>query len=682
MQKTIGGLLFLLIARLASAQPADTLRGSGFVAADSSEVVVHAFYNNLNWKAAPAAVAVIGAKAMDRYSGSSLVPVLNTVPGVRMEERSPGSYRLSFRGSLLRSPFGVRNVKVYWNDIPLTDAGGNTYLNLIDLGELSGAELIKGPAASVYGANTGGALLLRSALPSGQPGADHFNINLSGGSYGLLQEQTAWQHSSQHFSSALQQVHQQSDGYRQQSATRKDLVKWQGGWAGKTQRLLWILFYTDLYYQTPGGITLAQMQADPTLARQPAGAIPGSVQQQASVYNKTIFSGIHHEAKLDDRWALQSFITANHTDFTNPFITNYEKRNERNLGAGTRLQYRSDRWQWITGLEWLYDHSNIDDYGNRGGKQDTVQFKDDIYAKQWFVFSQLQFQPSASWTVTAGMSLNNQSYRYKRLSDPAAVYTTRSIEAVFTPRIAVLYRLNRNISAYAVAAKGFSPPALAEVRPSDGNFYGDLNAESGWNFEAGIKGELAENRLQFDLAFYSFKLEHAIVRRNNALGAEYFVNAGSTSQQGIELMTKLQVFGSPGKPVTGFWLWSSFSFQPYRFSEYQQGAAVYSGHALTGVPRTMWVSGADLEMHRFFFNISVNATSSLPLTDDNDVYADAYQLVQCKAGLKMRHLQLFAGMDNLLNQVYSLGNDINAAGKRYYNPAAGRSVFGGIRLDF
>jgi iron complex outermembrane receptor protein len=107
---------------------------------------------------------VLGSKEMNRYGNISFVPVFNTVPGVRIEERSPASYRLSIRGSLLRSPFGVRNVKVYWNEIPLSDAGGNTYLNLVDLNTLTSAEVIKGPAASVYGAGTGGAVLLRSDL--------------------------------------------------------------------------------------------------------------------------------------------------------------------------------------------------------------------------------------------------------------------------------------------------------------------------------------------------------------------------------------------------------------------------------------------------------------------------------------------------------------------------------------
>jgi len=62
-----------------------------------------------------------------------------------MEERSPGSYRLSMRGSLLRSPFGVRNIKIYMDDLPLTDATGNTYLNLIDLNQLSSIEITSKP---------------------------------------------------------------------------------------------------------------------------------------------------------------------------------------------------------------------------------------------------------------------------------------------------------------------------------------------------------------------------------------------------------------------------------------------------------------------------------------------------------------------------------------------------------
>ena len=78
-----------------------------------------------------------------------------------MEERSPGSYRINIRGSSLRSPFGVRNVKVYWNDIPVTDAGGNTYFNQFAWNNFSSIEVVKGPVGSMYGAGTGGLLIMK-----------------------------------------------------------------------------------------------------------------------------------------------------------------------------------------------------------------------------------------------------------------------------------------------------------------------------------------------------------------------------------------------------------------------------------------------------------------------------------------------------------------------------------------
>jgi iron complex outermembrane receptor protein len=99
---------------------------------------------------------VLTSRQLNLQPNNSLVSVMNTLPGIRMEERTPGSYRLSIRGSLLRSPFGVRNVKIYFDEIPLTDAGGNTYLNALDVASLHSLEVLKGPDGSLFGANSGG----------------------------------------------------------------------------------------------------------------------------------------------------------------------------------------------------------------------------------------------------------------------------------------------------------------------------------------------------------------------------------------------------------------------------------------------------------------------------------------------------------------------------------------------
>jgi iron complex outermembrane receptor protein len=42
----------------------------------------------------------------------------------------------------------------------------------------------------------------------------------------------------------------------------------------------------------------------------------------------------------------------------------------------------------------------------------------------------------------------------------------------------------------------------------------------------------------------------------------------------------------------------------------------------------------------------------------------------------------FAGTDNLFDATYSLGNDINAPGDRYYNAASGRNYYVGISFQW
>jgi iron complex outermembrane receptor protein len=54
-----------------------------------------------------------------------------------------------------------------------------------------------------------------------------------------------------------------------------------------------------------------------------------------------------------------------------------------------------------------------------------------------------------------------------------------------------------------------------------------------------------------------------------------------------------------------------------------------------------------------------------------------------QSGVSVNHkrVRYFLSIDNLLNTFYSLGNDINAAGRRYYNPSSPRSYMAGISVQ-
>ena len=50
--------------------------------------------------------------------------------------------------------------------------------------------------------------------------------------------------------------------------------------------------------------------------------------------------------------------------------------------------------------------------------------------------------------------------------------------------------------------------------------------------------------------------------------------------------------------------------------------------------------------------------------------------------IKKAQLEVFVGADNILDEKYSLGNDVNAFGGRYFNAAAPRNYYGGVNVSF
>ena len=68
------------------------------IATTLNEVVITAFEQNRQI-ANGTIIKVLTNNNADRYNKTSMVNAFNTLAGVRMEERSPGSYRINIRGS-------------------------------------------------------------------------------------------------------------------------------------------------------------------------------------------------------------------------------------------------------------------------------------------------------------------------------------------------------------------------------------------------------------------------------------------------------------------------------------------------------------------------------------------------------------------------------------------------------
>jgi len=651
------------------------------------EVVIKGYYNPQPLLRSVSAVSLIDSNQIRNQQNNSLVSTFNTVAGVRMEERSPGSYRLSMRGSLLRSPFGIRNIKIYIDDLPLTDAGGNTYLNAIDPTAIQSVEIYKGPEANIFGANTGGAVLINSP----ELNQNKIEGSITAGSFGLFHQTANIQHRFKNYSFSVMQGYQRSDGYRQNSAMERKYFQTAHRLDySEKGNLKLFAFYSDLNYKTPGGLTLTQLEQDPQSARPATPTIPGAVTQQAGIYNQTTFAGLSNTYQFNNNFKHVIALFTSYTDFKNPFITNYEKRYESTLGMRTFIEYaqltNTLKLNAQLGLESAGTKTQVKNFNNNAGQPAAMQASDWLKANQDFAFARINFDLDQKLLVELASSLNFFNYKYESFFPVVVAAQQRKFSKQLMPKIAASYLIIPALSLRASVSKGYSPPTIAEVRSSDNNINNNLQAELGWNYETGLRFNTKNNRFYASANIFQYQLKDAIVRRLNANDTEYFINAGGTKQRGIELETSIWIIRNHASLISGIQFRSNYTYNHFRFNDFESANTVFSGNRLTGVPANVLLNNILFEFRKeIYFFAQHNYTSAIPLNDANTAFARRYHLVELKTGireLKINNIkfEISLGVNNLLNEKYSLGNDLNAVGNRYYNPAAGINFYSGISV--
>jgi len=685
MNKTVACLICLIISLPSFAQDETSDSSKNL-----SEVIVKAFEQNRELKETPAAINFIAKPQLERYNNTNILPALNSTPGVRMEERSPGSYRMNIRGSTLRSPFGVRNVKIYFDQIPFTDAGGNTYLNQLSYYNFNSIEVIKGPGGSLYGAGTGGVILIHSQPEIWKKG---FDVTALGGSYGLMNANVQARIGNEKFQNSLNFSHQTSDGYRHHTNMRRDIGTWQTKIAcGQKEELKFSILYGDMYYETPGALTKAEWNANPRAARPKAGAFPSADSAKAAIFQKTFLGGVTNHYKFSDHFDNTTSVYGAFSEVKNPTFRNYEKREEPQWGARTVFKWNKQvdqsLFQVIFGGEVQSGNFNTKTYTNVYGKPGLLQTNDDIRPSIYSIFAQADAHLPKDWNITIGLSTNQSSIKINRISVANFTPVERKFKNELAPRFAVSKKVIENLWLYASASKGFSPPSVAEVLPSTTVISTDLQPEHGTSYETGIKSTWLKQRLYVEVNAFYYRLENAIVQRKDASNADYFTNAGSTKQRGIESQAKYRFFEQSSSFITTAGIWISHTWNRFNYDEFKQSTTDYSGKQLPSVPPHTVATGLDIVTKQgLYSNLTYFYGDRIPLNDANTEFASSYNLLSERLGWKKSLsgktlLDIFVGGENLFDVTYSLGNDINAAGGRYYNAAPGINFFGGVSLHF
>lgn len=650
-------------------------------------------YESNNRRLLAAATGSIASLIYKNNQTVSFVEGINTISGVKMEMKSMGSYRISIRGSLLRSPFLLRNIKMYWNNIPITDAGGENPINNISPTMTDQLTVIKGPASSLYGAGTGGVLLFGSTPTF--TNKKEISTQTTVGSFGLRQFVNAYTFSNEKQYTKVEHTRRHWDGYRQHEDHDFNGLNMVSSFKiSNKQQLSVLASYADIRFQIAGAIDSAAVAENP---RQFGGL---SQAFNAEVDKQRLIVGLAHEYQWNKYWqtkvSASSFYERKENPFGNSNFYNGYKFNSSNgyslraLATHKReLRYSGIGSTWIVGVE--YNNSQLSEqiYDNNFGVPAAIEQDNRFTNQQLSAFSQWELSLPSNFLFTVGGSFNLLNYQIDELlasrPDTSSYRQQNNLPAVWSPRVGISKQFNSNVVAHASMSWGYSPPLVGELTLPDGSINTNLQAEQGINYELGVRGNIRPARISFDVNAFYLDLDNEILGQGEPV---VYFNAGKTRHWGVEASLKRQVNlgGLIGLKAQANYAYHNFTFVNYGANNEFRGMQLpgISPHSLSTFLQFSVTNGI---LNGFYANATSYFYSDMPLNNANTVFADAYTLLNGKLGYNTRFnnkllVDVFFGLNNMIDVEYTAFHALNAFGGRYFNPSPSRNWYSGCKLAY
>ncbi len=627
-----------------------------------------------------AAVSTVDSLDLSAYEGSSMRSALLWVPGVQMDERGHGgSTRLSIRGSLLRSPYGVRGVKVYWGPFSLTQADGSTTLELLDPALIGSVDVVRSIGGPVYGSAPSGLIL--AAAPERQDTGFDATLSVIGGSDGyhrLSATTRVRQANGGTLSAGL--IRMGNDGYREQESSRRDQVF-------LTQRYLLKKGSASIYltaqkaaWGLPGSLDSLTAVFDPRAAR------PYSQLIDARVEKSQVLAGIAVEQRVWEDLLMRSSLQVQAIDKLNPYGTSpgfSGYKDEQIRSAGTRLSLgrtmRRDKvsFSWELGLEALLERDQLNERVLVNAEPADLRTDADTRVSNLNGFLSTRLLLGENTTCFA--DIGNEATAFRQQDKLRSVETKDVPPSQFYPMLGIERVLSRQVTAHLRYAESTSRPTIWEVLGSTGVPNTDLAAERVQESEAGIAFERKATSLTVN-AYMRRTRGMILPKRVNNGTEEIFINAGDARQNGVEMTARTQRELSG---QTRFTALLDGAWQHHRLLPPDNAAHV----DVPGVPR--WSGGARIRlitMDRDAAELGYRANSSVSANSMNKDRVPGYGVMHLRIEhtwqWKGMRLEAFLLVENVLDVRYTSFIQLNDPGGRYYNPAPGRSYFGGLSFTF
>ncbi|MEB0207376.1 TonB-dependent receptor [Pseudomonas sp. CCC3.1] len=631
----------------------------------------------------------------DGQLGINASEVLSRVPGLVVQNRQnyAQDLQISSRGFGARSAFGVRGIKLIADGIPASTPDGQGQAATFNLDTAERIEVLRGPAATLYGSNAGGVIQMFSRDGEGPP---RIGAETLFGSDGMNKNHLTAEGATDDVGFVLDASRMDTDGYRDHSAARRDQTFAKLNLKPDEDSKL-ALIYSSLEQngtQDPLGQSWAAYKADPR-----------SVAQNALTYNtrKSIDHqqlGMNYERYIGDATLQVNAYTGTRSVIQYLAIPPTSPSNKQGGGVvqfDRKFYGGSLRWlqpvqgvpgelTLIGGLDYDQSQDSRHGYNNYVGDQlgvkgalvrdevDTARSLDPYVQANWAL---------DNWTVQAGLRYSTMEMDVddQFLSNGDDSGNKRYEKA--TPSVSVMYAFTPELHGYVSAGKGFETPTQAELAysPSGNGFNFGLKPSESTQYEMGLKAQL--NNTRINAAIFQITTEDELVVLNNTGGRTTYQNAGRTLRRGFELGVESQLAEHWTSTLAYTRLQATYDTD---FSS--ASGTVDKGNYLPGVPQTTlfaevnwkptdWLSTAVEGMYR----------SKVYVEDTNtQKAAPAYSVFNWRAQFeqKVEHWTFHQTLrlDNLLDRQYVGSVIVGDSNNRYYEAAPGRSWYAGAGAQY
>lgn len=635
---------------------------------------------------------------IDGQLGVNLSEVLTKVPGLVVQNRQnyAQDLQISSRGYGARSAFGIRGLKLMSDGTPASTPDGQGQAASLNLDVAEHIEVLRGPAATLYGSNAGGVIQMFSR--DGQ-GPARVGAESTFGSDGFNKNHLYGEGGNDIAGFVLDASRLDTDGYRDHSAARRDQTFAKVHVKPDADSRL-ALIYSSLEQngtQDPLGQTWQAYKHDP----RSTATVAETYNTRKSIDHQQV--GLNYERYLGDA-TLQLNLYAGQRSVVQYLSIPRTVVSNSQRGGGVvdfDREFHGGTLRWIQPVSGVpgdlkitvgadYDQSTDDRRGYQNFNGSELGVKGQLRRDERDTATSLDPYIQMHWEIgdwTTDLGLRHSSMRMK-VDDHYLANGDSSGSKTYqqnTPSLSVMYAFTSDLHGYVSAGKGFETPTQAEMAYAPGTserFNFGLEPATSTQYEVGVKYRLGD-ATRLNAAVFEIRTDDEIVVASATDGRTSYRNAGRTLRRGFE--ASLQSDLSEQWQAT-----LVYTRTDARYADgFSQGTTtIDSGNRLPGVPLNN-LYGELVWRPASFVSLGLEGQyrSEVYVEDSNDAKAaPAYAVFNWRARFEQHAgpwtFHQLLRLDNLLDRQYVGSVIVGDSNSRYYEAAPGRSWYAGAGLEY